>query len=354
MHLKHIYWFAYYNEDEPSVRYRCIYPLRYLAETHDITYSIVHPGYDRKHIAAFIRIYLSALIFRKKNSLIVFQKIFTGGIYAHALKLLLFFRPTFTLYDTDDAEHTRRTTDTIHHFIKHCSACSAGSRSLIQYISPLNPNAFLLTSPVIDHGVIKRERENIFTIGWIGYYGAHLESLETLLFPALTQIPFPVRFIVLGARNEGEAEHIISSFKKYDHISVEAPLNISWLDERSVYHQIARFDVGVSPLLDTEFNRGKSAFKLKQCLSCGIPVLGSSVGENKYFLQEGVNGYFCDSPKEYLERIIAIRNAPLSDYMTMSKEAAASSRLFSMEHFSASLLAITENLPIDHPLNQTL
>ena len=55
MHLKHIYWFAYYNEDEPSVRYRFIYPLRYLAETHDITYSIVHPGYDRKHIAAFIR-----------------------------------------------------------------------------------------------------------------------------------------------------------------------------------------------------------------------------------------------------------------------------------------------------------
>ena len=62
---------------------------------------------------------------------------------------------------------------------------------------------------------------------------------------------------------------------------------------RSVYHQIARFDVGVSPLLDTEFNRGKSAFKLKQCLSCGIPFWAAVLARTSTFLQEGVNGYFC-------------------------------------------------------------
>ena len=94
--------------------------------------------------------------------------------------------------------------------------------------------------------------------------------------------------------------------------------------------------------LDTEFNRGKSAFKLKQCLSCAFLFWAAVLARTSTFGGRSKRLFLSDSPKEYLERIIAIRNAPLSDYMTMSKEAAASSRLFSMEHFSASLLAITE------------
>lgn len=47
--------------------------------------------------------------------------------------------------------------------------------------------------------------------------------------------------------------------------------------EISLIHQ---FDVGVMPLPDTPWTRGKCAYKLIQCMACGIPVIASPVGAN--------------------------------------------------------------------------
>ena len=43
---------------------------------------------------------------------------------------------------------------------------------------------------------------------------------------------------------------------------------------------IQQFDVGVMPLPDTAWSRGKCAYKLIQCMACGIPVVSSRVGAN--------------------------------------------------------------------------
>jgi glycosyltransferase involved in cell wall biosynthesis len=335
MNIKHIYWFAYFNLNEPSVRYRAKFPLEQLNKRHGISYSIVYPGYDFQNLSNFILTFFSALFFRKSNSIIVFQKIYTNGIYATALKVLLFFRPQYTLYDIDDAEHTRRSAQTIHHFMKKCSACSAGSQSLMDYITQFNENVFLLTSPIIDHGLIKNELEKTLTIGWIGYYGAHRQSLTQLFFPALHDIDFPLKLKLLGVANEVEEQEIKSYFKNNKNISVETPLGLDWLDEHSIYEAITTFDIGVSPLTDNEFNRGKSAFKLKQCLSCGVPVLGSSVGENKAFLQDGLNGYLCDSPNDYFQKLTLIKSSQDYSYSKLSRNAKRTFPTFSIDNFCA-------------------
>lgn len=338
MEIKHIYWFAYFNLQEPTVRYRAKFPLVELELKQGISYNIVYPGYDIKSLMNFLLTYFSVLFFRKKNSIIVFQKIYTNGIYAKALKLLLFFRPNYTLYDIDDAEHTRRPADTIHHFMRHCSACSVGSNALVDYAHQFNENVILLTSPVIEHGITKRALQKTWTIGWIGYYGAHRQSLKQLFFPALKGIDFPVVLKLLGAANEAEVEEIKAYFSDNLNVVVDAPLGLDWLNERSIYQIIATFDVGVSPLLDTEFNRAKSAFKLKQCLSCGIPVLGSSVGENKTFLQDGMNGYLCDTPSEYLQRLKQMSGLPESGYSAFSGNATAGVHQFSVSNYCLRLI----------------
>lgn len=333
MEIEHIYWFSYFNLDEPSVRYRAKFPLQHLKDKHGITFSIVYPGYGFQNLSNFILTFFSALFFRKSNSIIVFQKIYTWGIYATALKLLLFFRPQHTLYDIDDAEHTRRPAQTIHHFMKRCSACSAGSKSLVDYSRQFNQNVFLLTSPVIDHGLTKETLEKTFTVGWVGYYGAHKQSLTELFFPALYDIDFPIKLKLLGVANKQEGQQIKAHFKDYKNISVETPLCLDWLNEHSIYEIIATFDIGVSPLLDTEFNRGKSAFKLKQCLSCGVPVLGSSVGENKVFLQDGVNGYLCDNPKDYFQKLTSLKNSQNGSYTKLCLNAKKSFPTFSIDNY---------------------
>lgn len=142
----------------------------------------------------------------------------------------------------------------------------------------------------------KAALEKTFTIGWVGYYGAHRQSLTELFFPSLYKIDFPLKLKLLGVSDKVEEQEIKSYFKHNKNITVETPLDLDWLDEHSIYELITTFDFGVSPLIDNEFNRGKTAFKLKQCMSCGVPVLGSRVGENIAFLQDGINGYLCDTP----------------------------------------------------------
>jgi len=333
MEIKHIYWFAYFNLDEPSVRYRAKFPLQQLKEKHGITFSIVYPGYDFKNLTNFILTFFTVLLFRKINSIIVFQKIHTSGIYTSALKVLLFFRPQHTLYDIDDAEHTRRPAQTIHYFMKNCSACSAGSKSLVDYIRQFNQNVFLLTSPVIDHGLTKTELEKTLTVGWVGYYGAHRQSLTQLFFPALHDIDFPIKLKLLGVANKVEEHEIKSYFKENRNISVETPLDLDWLDEHFIYKTILTFDIGVSPLTDNEFNRGKSAFKLKQCMSCGVPVLASSVGENKEFLQDGVNGFLCDNPNDYFQKLTSIKSSQNGIYTRLSVNAKKTFPSFSIDNY---------------------
>lgn len=343
MEIKHIYWFAYFNLDEPSVRYRAKFPLEQLNEKYGITFSIVYPGYDFRNLFNFILTFFSALLFRKGNSIIVFQKIYTSGIYATALKVLLFFRSEYTLYDIDDAEYVRRPTKTIFHFIRKCSACSVGSNSLMEYIRQFNPNVFLLTSPIIDHGLAKTGLEKIMTVGWIGYYGAHRHSLTQLFFPALHDIDFPIKLKLLGVANKLEEEEIKTYFNGNPNISIETPLNLDWLDEHSIYELISSFDIGVSPLIDNEFNRCKSAFKLKQCFSCGVPVLGSSVGENKEFLQDGVNGYWCDSPNDYLQKLNKIKNTKNGSYAMLSTNAKKAFPTFSIDNYCSIFIDYFEN-----------
>jgi glycosyltransferase involved in cell wall biosynthesis len=344
--MSHVYWFAYYNLDEPSVRYRAKYPLDQLAQRFDIGYTIVYPGYDWISISSFLRAYFSVLFFRKAESWIVFQKINTSGIYTVLLKVLVRLRPRRTLYDIDDAEYVRMPAGVMHYFMRHCACCSAGSQSLVAYINKFNTSVFLLTSPVIDHGVTKTTRtENQFTIGWIGYYGAHLPSLSTLFMPGLRELNFPVTFKIMGVSSSKQLEDIRQYYQCNPCITIEAPLNIDWHDEMAIYKVIQTFDIGVSPLLDTAFNQAKSAFKLKQCLSCGVPVLASSVGENLRFLRDGVNGYFCNSPVEYHAKINLIKSHSDKTYAKMCIEAKASFTKFSLDYYCDTLVTNLKLIP---------
>lgn len=304
-----------------------------------ITFTIVYPGYDFINLTNFVLAFFSVIFFRKKNSIIVFQKIFTAGIYTTALKIILFFRPKNTIYDIDDAEHVRRPVQTINYFMKKCSMCSVGSESLIEYVKRFNSEVLYLTSPIIEHGVSKSYLEKVFTIGWIGYYGAHKYNLLQFFFPALLEVDIPIILKIVGVTNNKDEDEIRFYFKNNENISIDIPRNLDWINELSIYKLISSFDIGVSPLIDNEFNRGKSAFKLKQYLSCGVPVLGSSVGENKRFLIDGHNGYFCDNPQEYFEKIIYLKCLDLYKFKELSINAKSTFSSFSIEYYCSVLIS---------------
>jgi glycosyltransferase involved in cell wall biosynthesis len=75
---------------------------------------------------------------------------------------------------------------------------------------------------------------------------------------------------------------------------------------------LAQCDIGIMPLSDTEFTRGKCGLKLIQYMACALPVVASPVGANREIVEENRNGFLASNPQEWFEKLDAlIENAEL-------------------------------------------
>ena len=138
----------------------------------------------------------------------------------------------------------------------------------------------------------RRSRDDGFTIGWIGS-----PSTQHLLEPIIPVLARELsaagdRFVTIGARFERPlfAGHEMLTWSEAD----EARL-------------IADFDVGVMPLRDAPFERGKCGFKLVQYMACGVPLIASPVGVNSSMVRNGVNGFLASTETDWVAAIRSMK-----------------------------------------------
>lgn len=332
--LRYIYWFASYSLDSPSVRYRAQYPLEYFRERYGIESVLIMPSYKLQAVCQFLKAYFSALLFRKKNSLIVVQRVRSSFIYATLLKLLVKVRRNKTVYDLDDADYLQYSPGTILFFLRNSDCISAGSHAISLYSKKFNDNVWLTPSPTPDLHIVKKERNPVFTIGWIGGFSwGHKDSMVSTFFPALKDLPFPARFIILGVQKEDDLTFIHNYFAHTDSLQITIPRHLDWRDEKDMQKRIAVFDVGIATLSDTRIHRGKSGIKVKQYLNNGVPVLTSDLPENNHYVRNGVNGYICRTSEDFRRGLIELHQMSDETYRIMTENARNSRRDFDLDAY---------------------
>ncbi|MFH0864742.1 MAG: glycosyltransferase [Bacteroidota bacterium] len=320
--IEFIYWFAYYNLDSPSVRYRAKYPLDFFRDYKGVGSYFVVPSYSPTGIYLFLKAYFSALFFRRQNSLIVIQRVQSNFIYATLLKLLIRIRNQDTVYDLDDADYLEINPKTIYYFAKHCEKISAGSKEIEKHLSRFNQQIIHTTSPIVDLNLVKKHKNSIFKIGWIGGFGGdHKDSLIELVFPALKQLSFNFKLIIIGVLNIEDIEFIKRYFGENLNIEIEIPIRIDWNDEKDIQNRIIAFDIGIATLTNTPMQLSKSGIKAKQYMNNGVPVLSSNLPENNTVVVDGVNGYFCSNVNDFKDRLNQFYNMTNSEYSNFSKNA---------------------------------
>jgi glycosyltransferase involved in cell wall biosynthesis len=129
-------------------------------------------------------------------------------------------------------------------------------------------------------------------VGWIGTHSTapYLQEIAEALREAATESPFTLK--VVGAGRDVA-------------ISGVAVLNKPWslAEEVSDYQSL---DVGLYPVRDDAWGRGKTGFKPVVYMSCGVACIASPVGGVTEFMTHGVNGLLANSPAEWRDALISL------------------------------------------------
>jgi glycosyltransferase involved in cell wall biosynthesis len=132
-----------------------------------------------------------------------------------------------------------------------------------------------------------------FIIGWIGspHTAKYLELIKEPL--RILSLEKNVRILLVGA---GDFSMNDINFEKID-----------W-KEKTEAEDIQKFDVGIMPLIDSPWERGKCGFKLIQYMASVKPVIASPVGVNNEIVQNSVNGFLANSSEEWIKYFKILKN----------------------------------------------
>jgi glycosyltransferase involved in cell wall biosynthesis len=128
-------------------------------------------------------------------------------------------------------------------------------------------------------------------IGWVG--SPATQSFLTAISPALVELRKEHEFKVVLVGTNGTA------------LSALSHETVLWSEDTEV-ESIRTLDIGIMPLPDSAFARGKCGYKLIQYMACGLPVVASPVGVNSMLVDHGRNGYLADTTEEWVESLGAL------------------------------------------------
>lgn len=211
-----------------------------------------------------------------------------------------------------DASKTKR-------IIAHSDLIIAGNRYLADYAAQYNPNVLIIPTTIDtdEYKPVQERTENRkVVIGWSG-------SITTIKHFELA-IPF---LSALKAKYGDRIEIAVVGDGTYRNDSlgiVGKPWNKS-----TELSDLGGFDIGIMPIPDDDWSKGKCGLKGLQYMALSIPAVMSPVGVNREIIQDGENGFLADAPGEWVDKI-----SKLIDSKELRRQLGTAARKTVVDHYS--------------------
>lgn len=224
---------------------------------------------------------------------------------------LLRKRTSKLIFDFDDAiwlmdvsEHNRslrwlKGPSKTNSIIRMADVVIAGNDYLATYARQFSRNVVVIPT-VIDtdrYTPVPRSLHGPVIIGWTGSKTsvAYLMNAAPMLLRLQEQFGNRVKFRFISDRDVVIPGLIAD--------------NVRWSSKEET-SQLAAFDLGIMPMPDDDWSRGKCGFKGLQYMGMGIPSIMSRVGVNISMIRDGENGFLANGTEEWVEKVGRLVNDP--------------------------------------------
>ena len=212
------------------------------------------------------------------------------------------------IYDFDDAIWTtdNSSENSLSKFIRWrqktnficnvASVVSCGNGYLAAYAKQFNTNVIVNPTTIDTSYHIPRTNASHpgVVIGWTGSHST-LKYLDELL-PAIAQLEKSLPGLIFKVIADRDPKLQVASFRF-----------VRFSEEHEIA-DLSDFDIGIMPLPNDEWAKGKCGFKALQYMSLAIPAVASPVGVNSEIIKDGESGFLCSSMDEWIVKLTILIN----------------------------------------------
>lgn len=177
----------------------------------------------------------------------------------------------------------------INQVLRDCQCVIAGNRILAEHARRMNSNVVIVPTVVDCERFIYRPVRRTgqpLTIGWMGSRStvSYLHDIEDALLRIAKEYRDRIQFRFYG-------------YPEFN-LNIENSVSLPFSLETEI-DDLNSLDVGLMPLPDTAWTRGKCAFKAIQYMAVGLPTVASPVGMTTELIEDNVNGLLAETPQQW-------------------------------------------------------